>query len=64
MAGVIKANFDKREFAFDWLDDDIKKEVNKADTSYKGSPDYLFGSKYNGGIWFTDKKILVLKLSD
>ena len=57
-------NFDKKDFTFDWLDSDIRNELDKTDSAYKGSPDFLFGSDKNGGLWLLDKKILLIKFSN
>lgn len=57
-------NFDKKDFAFDWLDSDVRNELDKTDSAYKGSPDFLFGSDKNGGLWLLDKKILLVKFSN
>jgi hypothetical protein len=57
-------NLDKKDFAFDWLDADVKNALDKTDSTYKGSPDFLFGSDKNGGLWLLDKKILLIKFSN
>jgi len=63
-AAYTAPSMDKKDFAFDWLDAAVRSELDKTDSTYKGSPDFLFGSDKNGGLWLLDKKILLVKYSN
>jgi len=63
-AAYISPNLDKKDFSFDWLDADVRNELDKIDSTYKPAPDLLFGSDKNGGLWLLDKKILLIKFSN
>lgn len=52
-------NYDKSEFNFDWLDKDIRIELESSTSNYHGHPDFFFGSK--GKSWYLDRKILLSK---
>jgi hypothetical protein len=57
----LSPNFDKTDFKFDWLDDDIKNELIKSDTNYHGHPDFSFGLGHSGKLWLLDNKLLLIK---
>jgi hypothetical protein len=52
-------NFNKSEFRFSWLDNDVLTELENSDTSYHGHPDFFFGS--GGKAWYLHRKILICK---
>jgi hypothetical protein len=52
-------NFDKQSFNFDWLDQDIKNELIKSDTSYYGHPDYFLDG--TNKLWLLENKLLLIK---
>jgi hypothetical protein len=51
--------FNKDDFKFEWLDENIKKELMASDTSYHGNADKCFGT--NGKLWLLDNKVLLVK---
>lgn len=54
-------NYDKSEFNFEWLDKDIRLELENSTSNYHGHPDFFFGSK--GKSWYLNRKILLSKRS-
>lgn len=54
-------NYDRQEFNFDWLDQDVRKELLSSDTSYHGHPDYFLGLGAKGKLWLLDNKLLLVK---
>jgi hypothetical protein len=63
-ADHLSTSFDKENFNFEWLDNDIKTALLKSDTSYHGLPDYFFGSGPHGKLWLLDNKLLLTKSTD
>jgi hypothetical protein len=63
-ADYLSSNFDKLSFNFEWLDNDIKKELMKSDTNYHGHPDFFLGLGHSGKLWFLDNKLLLIKPAD
>lgn len=58
-ADIPKGNYSKKEFEFNWLDDDIMKEMGTGDPKYTGSPDLFLGTNGKAKLWFVGRKILV-----
>ncbi len=54
-----KANYSKEDFEFNWLDDDLKMEIESGDPKYTGSPDIFLGTNGKAKIWFVGRKVLV-----
>ncbi|UAY53046.1 hypothetical protein [Ferruginibacter albus] len=60
----LSPNFDKQEFNFELLDQDVRKELLHSDTNYHGHPDYFFGSGTKGKLWFLKNKVLLTNGTD
>jgi hypothetical protein len=57
-------NFKKEEFNFDWLSDEVQKELMNSNPKYHGHPDFFFGTQANGKSWYLGNKILIKKHSN
>lgn len=51
-------DYNKADFAFNWLDKEILTELENSDKDYRGHPDFFFGTA-NGKLWYLDGKILL-----
>jgi|SRR5215203_3531956 len=52
-------NYSQTEFSFDWLDEDVKDELMRSDTSYHGQQDYFLSLGQSGKLWFLNNKVLL-----
>lgn len=57
--GFPKGDYKKEDFAFGWLDDNLKAELELSKPDYKGNPDIFLGTNGKAKLWFLDKKVLV-----
>ena len=48
-------------FDFDWLDDQDKLALRSVDSTYSGTPDFIFELGLNGKLWITNCKVFVVK---
>lgn len=53
-------NYTKKDFEFDWLNEDIIRELKKSDSLKAAHPDFIFDT-YNGKCWYLKNKILFIK---
>jgi hypothetical protein len=53
-------NYQKQNFKFDWLDQQILSELEKSDSLKNVHPDLIFGTS-NGECWYLKNKILFKK---
>ena len=63
-ADYLSPDYDRQEFNFEWLDQDVRKELLESDTSYHGHPDYFLGLGVKGKLWLLDNKLLLKKSTD
>lgn len=54
-----KGNYEKEAFNFEWLNENIRKELNFSKPDYHGNPDIFLNTDGKGKLWFLNKKILV-----
>lgn len=54
-------NLTKQDFKFKWLENDIKNELMKSDTSYHGHLGYFLGLGSQEQLWLLDNKLLLRK---
>jgi len=55
---------EKQHFYFEWLDNDIKKELLNSDTSHHGHIDACFGLGHSGKLWLLNNKVLLTKTTN
>ena len=60
-ADYVSPDYNKQEFNFDWLDQEVKEELLNSDADYHGHPDYFLGSGVNGKLWLLKNKLLLKK---
>lgn len=53
-------NYTKKDFEFDWLNEDIIRELKKSDSLKAAHPDFIFNTQ-NGKCWYLKNKILFIK---
>ena len=52
-------DYNRTDFAFNWLDKEILTEPENSDKDYRGHPDFFFGTA-DGKLWYLDGKILLV----
>lgn len=57
--GFPKGNYEKEDFCFGWLNENLSAELNLSKVEYKGNPDIFLGTNGGAELWFSDKKVFV-----
>ena len=63
-SGIMPPKHERVYFTFEWLDNNIKNEINLAKKDYFGVTGFSFDSSGNSSIMFLDKKLLLIKFSN
>lgn len=58
------AEYQEKDFEFDWLSQEIKEELSQSDTSYHGHDDPFFSRNSNSRLWLLKGKLLLYSYTD